>query len=44
LGDLVKDKGKGRDKVVPVLNLASYREDVWENGGIAPCILNLGRW
>jgi len=28
-------------KTYPVLNLASCHKDVWESGGIAPCIPNL---
>jgi len=38
---------KGKGKVVPVLNYAQCHEDVWGNGGIVPCILELGtmwRW
>jgi len=34
-------------RVVPVLSQAPCHEDLWGNGGIAPCILNFGtrkRW
>jgi hypothetical protein len=31
--------GKGKDKVVPMLNQAQRHEDVWGSGGIAPRIL-----
>jgi hypothetical protein len=31
--------GKGKGKVVPVLNKAPSHEGVGEKGGIAPCIL-----
>jgi len=31
-------------KTYPVLNKTLRNEDVWETGGIAPRILNLGTW
>jgi hypothetical protein len=29
--------------VVPVLNYAHFYDEVWENGGVTQCILNLGK-
>jgi hypothetical protein len=34
--------GKHKNKVVLVLNLTLFYEDIWENGGIAPRIPNIG--
>jgi len=31
-------------KTYPSLNKAPRRDDVWDNGGIVPSILNLGTW
>jgi hypothetical protein len=33
-------KYQGNTKVVPVFNYAPWHEDVWNSGGIAPCIRN----
>jgi hypothetical protein len=34
-----------KGKIVPVLNEVLLHENVWEGGGIAPCILNFSnRW
>jgi hypothetical protein len=36
---------KVKDEVVPVRNSMQLQKDIWEGGGIAPRIFNLGtRW
>jgi hypothetical protein len=32
----------GKGQVFPVHNQGPYHEDIWESGGIAPCIHNHG--
>jgi hypothetical protein len=41
--DLVPISGKGGDELIPVLNsLSTAHDNVWVNGGVVPCIRDLG--